>query len=135
MSSSMVGRFVALVLCLVVALAVACTASKPDDASKESQLLPYIRELCQDNCLNLLKDEGNCVVFCSFHDHIEERHADEISRLWRRASFNTQPLEWAMGDLVRSLFSEKVDDPHKAAELYQDLIEHWYRRLSGHNEL
>lgn len=76
-----------------------------------------------------------CELFCSFCDHIEQRHGAEIVRLWERAGREADPLKFSMSDLIRWKFETKSEDDHLIAERYQQLIEEWYQRLAEHDEL
>ena len=107
----------------------------PNDASKEPYVLPYILELCQDSCDNLLKDDFICQNICAFHTHLSEQHSEDILSLWRRTGYQTEPLIWAMNDLVKEIFTQKLDDSHSISEKYMITVQKWYQRTKVKQDL
>jgi hypothetical protein len=47
---------------------------------------------CRDQCMDYLKSETTCELFCVFVEHIEKDHALEVLRLYLAAGEREEPL-------------------------------------------
>eukprot|EP01111_Echinosteliopsis_oligospora_P006436 TRINITY_DN2057_c0_g1_i1.p1 TRINITY_DN2057_c0_g1~~TRINITY_DN2057_c0_g1_i1.p1 ORF type:complete len:130 (-),score=25.51 TRINITY_DN2057_c0_g1_i1:51-440(-) len=87
---------------------------------------------CDEYCMNRIKDQQGCIIFCEFMDHVKKHDMHDIHALFVKAGRDSKTMQWAMDDTVAWKFQTKVDDDHDVADFFMDSVRKWIQYTMSH---
>ncbi|KAN0027867.1 hypothetical protein ACTFIV_009691 [Dictyostelium citrinum] len=78
----------------------------------------FMKEICYDKSLILIKNENGVTTFCDFIDHILEHDYEKVLNLYHKANKSFKPLELAIGDTIQERFYKKEERSHQLVDSF-----------------
>ncbi|EAL61707.1 hypothetical protein DDB_G0291446 [Dictyostelium discoideum AX4] len=78
----------------------------------------FMKEICYDKSLALIKNENGIPIFCDFIEHILEHHYEQVLNLYHKANKSFKPLELAIGDTIQERFYKKEERSHQLTDSF-----------------
>ncbi|KAK5576746.1 hypothetical protein RB653_007890 [Dictyostelium firmibasis] len=78
----------------------------------------FMKEICYDKSIIIIKDEKAVPIFCDFIDHILEHDYDQVLNLYHKANKNFKPLELSVGDTIQERYYKKEERSHQLVDSF-----------------
>jgi len=130
------------IVCFIGAIALD-TESEEDETQLENQLENkalselkiQLESMCKDYCMVQLKEAEICDKFCEFVEHIVENHGEKLLQQLEGTQQRSEPLKWAMEDIVRLRVSHHIEDNHQIGNWFFESVTKWGAYLLEKDEL
>ncbi|KAN0029457.1 hypothetical protein ACTA71_007584 [Dictyostelium dimigraforme] len=88
------------------------------DTEDYKDISNFMKEICYDKSVILIKNENGVSIFCDFIDHILDHDYDKVLSLYHKANKNFKPLELAIVDTIQERFYKKEERSHQLVDSF-----------------